>query len=205
MAVMLLRPLPAKLALVALACFTIWITWRAKSLELSTRDAQTKPVMVGKQAPDFQLVALDGRKVSLAEFRGKKKVVISFWASWCGPCRTEMPVMRRFYQTTHSDAAKYEFLAINVDDERDAAETAAKHDKMPFPVLIDSTGSTARDYKVEAIPTLLVVNEEGNVDWGETGFQPTSEIFLAAQLGIKNYAPQIAVKDDVGEHDANHH
>jgi peroxiredoxin len=156
--------------------------------------------MIGKQAPDFQLNTLDGSIVSLADFRGKKKVVLGFWASWCGPCRIELPVMRRFYQSTHKDAANYEFLAISMDEDRDAAEIVAKHDKLPFPVLMDTAGKTAGRYKVDAIPTLLVVDENGKVEWGETGFQSTTEILLATALGIRNYTPQFGTQTDANAH-----
>jgi peroxiredoxin len=193
-------PSRAALAITALAIFSVWITWRAKALELSLREQNSKPVMIGKQAPDFQLAALDGRTVSLSDFRGKKKVVISFWASWCGPCRLEMPAMRRFYQSTHKGAANFEFLAISIDDDRADAETAATHDKLPFPVLMDSTGKTAGLYKVDAIPTLLVVDEQGKVVWGETGYQSVTEILLATELGFKNYIPQFGAQADASSH-----
>jgi peroxiredoxin len=200
MALMPSRPPSATIAFAALAIFTVWITWKAKSLELSSRDSQSKPAMVGKQAPDFQLTTLDGRIVTLAEFRGKKKVVIDFWASWCGPCRIEMPVMRRFYQSTHKADAKFEFLAISTDEDRADAESAAKHDKLPFTVLMDSAGKTASAYQVEAIPTLLVIDEQGKVEWGETGFRTMTEIFLATALDIKDYKPQFGTESDAVTH-----
>ena len=191
---------PAAFAILALVIFTIWITWQAKSLELSLRESHARPAMIGKQAPDFQLVALDGRTVSLADFRGKKRVVLGFWASWCGPCRIELPVMRRFYQSKQAKGANFEFLAISLDEDRDVAEVAAKRDKLPFPVLMDSGGKTAGKYQVEAIPTLLLINENGKVEWGETGFQAATEIILATQLGIKNYTPQFGTPTDANAH-----
>jgi peroxiredoxin len=183
-----------------LAIFTIWITWRAKSLEVGSRGLQSKPALIGKQAPDFRLTTLDGHTVSLADFRGRKKVVIGFWASWCGPCRMEMPALGRLYKSTHKDDANFEFLAISMDDDRAAAETASKNDKLPFPVLMDSAGKTAGAYEVEAIPTLLLVDEQGKVTWGETGFQSATEIMLATELGIKNYTPQFGKETDAGAH-----
>ena len=108
--------------------------------------------------------------------------------------------MRRFYQATHKADTNYEFLAISVDEDRDAAVTAAKHDKMPFPVLFDSAGKTAAAYGVQAIPTLLVVDEKGMVNWGQTGFQSATEILLAMQLGIKNYTPKFGPDTDAAAH-----
>jgi peroxiredoxin len=191
---------PAAILLIALGIFTIWITWRAKSLELSSLEINSKPLMIGKQAPDFHLAAMDGRTVSLSDFRGRKKVVIDFWASWCGPCRLEMPEMRRFYQSAHKGDANFEFLAISIDDDLVAAETAVKHDKLQFPVLLDSLGKTAQAYQVDAIPTLLVIDEKGKVIWGETGYQSATEILLATELEIKNYTPQFGGQSDAGSH-----
>jgi peroxiredoxin len=175
---------PAAIALIALGIFTIWITWRAKSLELGSLEINSKPLMIGKQAPDFHLAAMDGRTVSLSDFRGRKKVVIDFWASWCGPCRLEMPEMRRFYQSAHKGDANFEFLAISIDDDLVAAETAAKHDKLQFPVLLDSLGKTA----------------QGKVIWGETGYQSATEILLATELEIKHYTPQFEGQSDAASH-----
>ncbi len=187
-------------ALAALAIFTVWITWRAKKLEISSSGHEATPVLVGQPAPDFQLTSLDGGVVSLADFRGKKKVVVSFWASWCGPCRIEMPELRRFYGATHKDGADFELLAISIDDERSAAEKAAKEDKLPFPVLLDLSGNTAKAYHVDAIPTLLVIDEQGKVVQGYTGLQTAMEMMLAANLGIKNYVPQLGGQADAAGH-----
>lgn len=194
------RPTSAACTVAALAIFTVWITWRAKTLEMGRSGHQSVPEMVAKPAPDFQLTALDGRVVTLAEFRGKKKVLISFWASWCGPCRMEMPELRRFYGTTHKDDANFELLAISIDDERSAAEKAAREDKMPFPVLMDVSGTTAKAYHVDAIPTMLVIDEQGKVAEGYTGLQTAMEVILAADLGIKNYVPQFGGQTDAAGH-----
>jgi len=193
------RPTPAACAIAALAIFTVWITWRAKTLE-SSSGPPSIPVIVGQPAPDFQLTSLDGRVVTLAEFRGKKKVVISFWASWCGPCRMEMPELRKFYASTHKDDANFELLAISIDDERAAAEKAAKEDKLTFPVLMDASGTTAKAYHVDAIPTLLVIDEQGKVTQGFTGLQPAVEAMLAAGLGIKDYVFQPGGQTDAAGH-----
>jgi len=125
--------------------------------------------------------------VSLADYRGKT-VVVSFWASWCGPCRLEAPLLRSFYERTHRSSV-YELLAISLDDTREAAEAAATRLKMPFPVLLDATGKVAKEYHVEGIPTLVVIDPAGKVSYSSVGFDTTTDFMLARQLGIKDYTP----------------
>src|SRR5215470_4954845 len=150
-------------ALAFLAAFTVFITWRAKKLEASIHDRRDEPELVNQVAPTFELPALDGQKVSLASFHGKKKLVLSFWASWCGPCKTEMPVLRQFYERHRGDADKFELLAISIDEEQHDAERAATEMKLPFPVLLDPKSQAAELYGIDAIPALFIINENGKV------------------------------------------
>jgi peroxiredoxin len=178
----------AALAIAGLSIVTVWLNWQAKALEFRLRGHNPGAILNGKPAPPFALLGLDGRTVSLADYRGKN-VVLSFWASWCGPCRMEAPVLIAFYQRTHREHDDYEVLAISLDETREAALTAAGELKMPFPVLLDLTGKTGRDYLVEGIPTLVVVDKAGTVRYSSVGFDMTMGIMLAQQLGIRNYTP----------------
>lgn len=175
---------PGWIALALLAAFTVFITWRAKKLEASIHDRRDEPDLLNEAAPSFELPALDGQKVSLAGFHGKKKLVINFWASWCGPCKTEMPVLREFYERHRKDSDKFEFLAISIDDnQRDAARFATEM-KLPFPVLLDLKSQAAELYGVDSIPALFVVNENGRVIYAHVGFDPALEFVLAQKLGF---------------------
>ena len=198
------RPsLPAVAALAALAAFTVWITWRAKAIEtrLGGHGGQGGWVTAldGKPAPDFHLAALDGRTVSLADYRGKK-LVVTFWASWCGPCRMELPALEKFYRQTHNGDADYEIVSISIDNDRAAAETAATQLKVPFAVLLDPASKTLETYGVDAIPALFVIDKDGRVMHGQVGFAPGFEIILAQELGIKNYNPMAGATDASGSH-----
>jgi peroxiredoxin len=180
--------LRSALAITVLATFTVWITWRAKTIETAGRLSQAPSPLIGKPAPDFSLESLDGRTVSLADYRGKT-VAVTFWASWCGPCRLELPVLTKLYQQTHRSWSSFEILALSVDDTRGAAQDAARSLNLPFPVLLDLKGRASASYKVEAIPMLFVVNKAGNVAFSHTGFQPGVDVMLAQQFGITNYTP----------------
>jgi len=182
-------------ALAFLAAFTVFITWRAKKLEASIHDRRDEPELVNQVAPTFELPALDGQKVSLASFHGKKKLVLSFWASWCGPCKTEMPILREFYERHRQEADRFEFLAISIDDEQRAAERFATEMKLPFPVLLDPKSQAADLYGVDAIPALFIVNENGKVIYAHVGFDPALEFILAQKLGL-NAKPSLGGADD---------
>jgi len=195
-----MRPSPSgAAALAALAACTIWLTWRAKSIEngLGAHSGQVT-ALVGKPAPDFHLTALDGRTFSPADFRGKK-LVVTFWASWCGPCRMELPVLAKFYRQTHRDGAAYEVVSISVDSDRAPAEAAATELKVPFPVLLDPSSKVMAAYGVDAIPALFVIDKDGKVQNGQVGFTSGFEFVLAQYLGITNYNP-MAGATDAGSH-----
>jgi peroxiredoxin len=182
-------PAGAIAALIALAAFTIFITWRAKLLEASLARTGKTVELLHKPAPQVTLAALDGRNVSIADFRDKKAVIVTFWASWCGPCRMEMPILRDFYKKRPQAKTDFEILAISLDDDRQAAEIAATELKMPFPVLLDSAHTAADAYQVQAIPTLMIVDKDGKVTFGKVGFDATLEMQLNAHFGIANPFP----------------
>jgi peroxiredoxin len=176
-------PLRAMGAIVALALFTTWITWKAKTLESRSQNKEQVSVMLHKPAPDFRLPTLDGRTISLSDYRGKR-VVLSFWASWCGPCRLELPVLRSFFNKTYQRDGDFEILAISVDESREAAEVAAAQAKLPFPVLLDSDKKIADAFGVQAIPALFIIGKTGYVEYGGVGFNVRLEYILAGHLGI---------------------
>jgi peroxiredoxin len=178
----------AALAVAGLALFTVWISWRAKTLEWAIHSVRETIALLHRPAPDFSLKAFDGRTVSLADFRGKQNVVVSFWASWCGPCRLEAPALRTFYQKTHKDTSDFEIVAVSIDDDPQAAEDYATKLKLPYPVVMDAAQKTAGAYGVDGIPQLLVIDKNGTVTWGAVGYRMGVEFELARALGIKDYS-----------------
>jgi peroxiredoxin len=181
------RPVTA-LLVAAVAVFTVWITWRAKALEARIDSvSRTNFSVRGKPAPDFALAGLDGRRVALADFRGKKKLVVSFWASWCAPCRMEMPELRAFYKKAHKADSDFDFVAIGIDDERAPVEDFARQSDLPFPVVWDRGQKTATAYGVESIPHLFVIDRDGTFLYSHTGFDVGLEPVLASMLGVKDY------------------
>ncbi|KIL14116.1 hypothetical protein C2W58_00412 [Bacillus pumilus] len=114
----------------------------------------------GDQAPDFELKTLDGQTASLSDYQGKK-VLINFWATWCKPCRTEMPDLAAI----RSEYDQVEVLAVNLTTtEKSVDHVAAFADelKLSFPILLDQKGIQAR-YQVLSYPTTYILDEKGRI------------------------------------------
>lgn len=181
--------LRAAAAIIIFIALTIWITWRAKTIEIRLgQSGEEVNALNGKPAPDFHLASLDGRTVSPGDFRGRESLVVAFWASWCGPCREELPQLAAFYQRTHKPDSNYEIVAISIDDDPTAARKAAVDMKLPFPVLLDQPNGTARNvagsYHVTGIPELFLIGKEGRVYHVEVGDDATAAWTLASYLGM---------------------
>ncbi len=177
----------AILALIGLAVFTFWITWKAKALETGPGGASREITRCGDKLAPGPFPALSRwarHRLSLADYRGKKSVVVTYWASWCGPCRMELPVLESFYRHARKAGADFEILAVNIDEYKDSAEGAASELKLPFPVLLDPHQKAAGDYGIFSIPALLVVDKTGKVAYRDVGFNPAMETILAQQLGV---------------------
>lgn len=181
------RPGPA-IAIAVFVAFSLWITWRAKAIESRAGGHTSTSALLNKPAPDFSLRDTADRTVSLADYRGRN-VVVTFWASWCGPCRMEMPVLRTFYEKARKSGNDFELLAINIDQSPDDGRTAAAGFKLPFPVLMDSSSRVANAYGVDAIPALFVIDSEGKVKYSVRGFDLGLDLQLASQLGLQDYSP----------------
>ncbi|MBJ8103774.1 MULTISPECIES: redoxin domain-containing protein [Bacillus] len=119
-------------------------------------------IEIGKSAPDFELTKLDGTKVKLSDLKGKK-VILNFWATWCGPCQQEMPDMEAFYKEHKENV---EILAINyTPSEKGGGEEKvrnfAKEKGITFPILMDKNIDVTTAYKVITIPTSYFIDTKG--------------------------------------------
>jgi peroxiredoxin len=123
----------------------------------------------GHLAPDFALKTLDGKTVRLSELRGKKVVLINFWATWCPPCRSEMPTMQQIY--TDYKGKGFEILAINI--ERDSKEEILefmKELRLTFPVLLDPDMKVTRTYRLIGLPVSMLIDRQGIIRYKQIGY-----------------------------------
>lgn len=133
-------------------------------------------IQIGKKAPDFKLQDLNGKEVSLSDFKGKK-VMINFWATWCPPCKAETPHMVKYYDEK-AKAANMEILSVNaMSTESNSANVGkfVEEYKMKYPVVIDPRGEVLSQYEVLNFPTSFFVNTDGII-------QQKTNIVTEAQL-----------------------
>ncbi len=123
-------------------------------------------------APGFRLETLDGKSVALEDLKGQV-VMINFWASWCGPCRQEMPLLDKLY-------AKYKpmgftLLGVNVEPDPKLATGFLEKTPVTFPILLDKDSSVSKLYQVAGMPSTVIVDRKGNLRWVHKGYKPGDE------------------------------
>ena len=126
----------------------------------------------GVQAPAFTLQSVDGRQVSLAQFKGDV-VMINFWASWCGPCRQEMPLLDSIYKQ-YKDMG-FTLLGVNVEPDSQSADAWLKKTPVSYPILYDPKSQVSQLYQVQAMPTTVIVDRQGVVRFVHNGYLPGDE------------------------------
>ncbi len=126
----------------------------------------------GQVAPDFALKSSTGENLRLSEYRGDV-VMINFWATWCGPCRQEMPLLDELY--TRYARVGFSLLGVNIDDDSRRAMQMVEELGVSFPVLFDSRKEVSKLYEVEAMPVTVLVDREGNVRHVHHGYKPGYE------------------------------
>jgi thiol-disulfide isomerase/thioredoxin len=109
---------------------------------------------------DFTLESLDGKSVSLASYKGSL-VFLSFWATWCGPCKQELPSAQALYEKLKSKG--FLIVAVDVMEENKTVSAFVKANRMTFPVLLDADGKVGGEYDARSIPTNYIVDRRGKI------------------------------------------
>jgi peroxiredoxin len=126
----------------------------------------------GQPAPDFALKSSTGKNLRLSEYRGDV-VMINFWATWCGPCRQEMPLLDQLYARYHR--VGFHLLAVNIDDDSRRAMDMVQELGVSFPVLFDERKDVSKLYDVDAMPVTILIDREGVVRFVHQGYKPGYE------------------------------
>ena len=119
------------------------------------------------QAPDFTLHAMSGPNLRLKEQRGRV-VMVNFWATWCAPCRQEMPQLNRLYEKYR--ASGFVLLGVNVDDDTSKAAEVAKKLGLTFPVLLDTDKKVSKLYDLSTMPSTVIIDRDGKVRYVHRGY-----------------------------------
>jgi thiol-disulfide isomerase/thioredoxin len=129
----------------------------------ATNEDTTGPPEVGKPAPDFELDTLDGQTVVLSQLKGTT-VLLNFWATWCGPCRSEMPLLQHIHEKS-----RVVLLAVNVGEGSSDVSQFMESAGFTFTVLLDSQAAVAQKYNVMGIPTTFFIDGEGVIQEIQVG------------------------------------
>jgi peroxiredoxin len=147
---------------------TLFITIAFGLLASAPGNAET---LQGK-APDFTLKSSSGKNIKLSEYRGQV-ILLNFWASWCGPCRQEMPLLNQI-QNRYSKLG-FTVLGVNVEEDSRQAKTMLREIPVDFPILFDTTNKVSKLYNVSAMPSTVLIDRDGNLRYLHKGYKPGDE------------------------------
>jgi cytochrome c biogenesis protein CcmG/thiol:disulfide interchange protein DsbE len=137
----------------------MWI-WLSRVSPQDALAGESMAPHVGFRAPEFELPTSQGEQISLSELRGQA-VIINLWASWCPPCREEMPALQKVYESYHDQGL--EILAVNAttQDNLTAAVEFSNQLGLAFPILLDTEGEVSSLYRLQSLPTTYFVGRDG--------------------------------------------
>ena len=147
------------ITIVALILGGVWIGLTRALPGQSTPAARSPAPEIGHSAPDFTLTALDGSEVSLSDFQGQP-VVLNFWATWCPPCRTEVPALQSVSESLAGEAV---ILGVSLQESPSTVSQFAEEFGITYPVVLDQSGQASLAYRVRSLPTTYLIDERGVV------------------------------------------
>jgi peroxiredoxin len=143
----------------AIVAGAVWI-YLSRDLTPNAGASAPPSPQVGFAAPDFTLEAIDGSSFKLSDLRGKV-VLINLWASWCPPCRAEMPAIDAVYRQHTTDGLVVVGVNTLFQDDETAARRFIQDLRVSFPIVFDRDGVTSRRYRLQAMPTTYIVGRDG--------------------------------------------
>jgi peroxiredoxin len=139
-----------------------------------TKKSSERPPMEGLKAPDFTLPTLDGKEVKLSDYAGKI-VFLNIWATWCAPCKEEMPSMQKLYELMRGK--DFVLLTMSIDEKKETVEAFMKDNKLTLPVALDSLQKVSPLYRITGVPESYIIDKSGMIihhligpgDWSNPG------------------------------------
>jgi peroxiredoxin len=123
-------------------------------------------------APQFTLTALSGQQGALSQYKGQV-VMVNFWATWCGPCQQEMPLLDQMYKKYKP--AGFTLIGVNVDKEAPAVKELLARKPVSFPVLLDPANAVSKAYHVDEMPSSVIIDRKGEIRYVHRGYKPGDE------------------------------
>lgn len=164
------------LLIIAVATIAVIVMLKGFSWERSEQQsAMGSYRLVGQEAPDFTLATIDGGEVSLSQFRSQP-VVLNFWASWCLPCRGEMPELVRSYETHKDEGLVILGVNLTYTDSMPDVRAFVNELDITFPVLLDEDGALERLYQIPGIPSSVFINRDGTIERLQIGIMTPEQI-----------------------------
>ncbi len=157
----------------------VWIAASRVPAEAAAARSQRPPSpQVGFAAPDFSLETLDGETVNLSDLRGQA-VLVNFWATWCPPCRAEMPAIQQLYEQYQDQG--FTVLAVDLQESEAQVTAFAEQMGLTFPILIDPNGQVFSRYQVRALPSTFFVDRNGLIQEIALG-GPMAQAYIESQI-----------------------
>lgn len=135
--------------------------------------------LTGQPAPDFALKSSSGENLRLSEYRGDV-VMVNFWATWCGPCRQEMPLLDEMF--SKYERVGFSLLGVNIDENSSKAMNMVSELGVSFPIVFDTRKEVSKLYEVDAMPVTVLIDREGTVRYVHHGYKPGYEQMYLDQI-----------------------
>ena len=123
-------------------------------------------------APAFTLATLSGQQAALSQYKGQV-VMVNFWATWCGPCQQEMPLLDQMYKKYKP--AGFTLIGVNVDKQQPPVKELLARKPVSFPILLDPANQVSKEYHVDEMPSSIIIDRKGEIRYIHRGYKPGDE------------------------------
>jgi thiol-disulfide isomerase/thioredoxin len=184
-----MKPFRTIVPVLAALCVAV-LVYAGPGSKGSGKSSDTNSLM-GKKAPAFEMQTLGGETVSLGSLKGNV-VLLDFWATWCGPCRQALPHVQSLATNTEMTEKGLKVFAVNLREGEDKIKPFMEQGNYTFTVPLDREGKVAQDYKVQGIPTQVLIGRDGTIKkvfigWG--GDDQVKQLDQAIEVALKAKAP----------------